>query len=91
MSAETIRSTKAQRVPFCRACKDFGFTTGIWPVCECGWESARGFVSDSRFGAGQVIQRTNRDVTRKWRAGEFSRKEGVQEHQSKTDSQSAPN
>lgn len=26
-----------------------------------------GFVSDSRFGPGQVIKRTNRAVTRKWR------------------------
>ncbi len=28
----------------------------------------QGFVSDSRFGSGPVIKRTNRDVTQKWRA-----------------------
>lgn len=27
----------------------------------------RGFVSDSRFGSGDVIKRTNRNVSRKWR------------------------
>ncbi len=35
------------------------------------WRSVhmgQGFVSDSRFGSDQVIKRTNRDVTRKWRA-----------------------
>lgn len=29
---------------------------------------ALGFVSDSRFGAGQVIPATNRATSRKWRA-----------------------
>jgi hypothetical protein len=33
------------------------------------YESGRGFVSNSRFGSGQVIPRTNREVSRKWRAG----------------------
>ena len=41
--------------------------TGIWPICEWGYECMRGFVSNSRFGAGQVIERTNRNKTRAWR------------------------
>jgi hypothetical protein len=44
--------------------------TGIWPIKEWGYSCAMGFVSDSRFAGGtgtQVIKRTNRDVTRKWR------------------------
>lgn len=40
--------------------------TGVWPVCEWGFECMRGFVSNSRFGGGQVIERTNREKTRKW-------------------------
>jgi hypothetical protein len=39
--------------------------TGIWPMSEWGSECTRGFVSDLRFGAGQmVIKRTNRKKTR---------------------------
>jgi hypothetical protein len=41
--------------------------TGIWPTREWGAACRRGFVSDSRFGAGQVVPRTNRASTRKWR------------------------
>jgi len=41
--------------------------TGIWPMSEWGVECQRGFVSDSRFGSDQVIKRTNRESTRKWR------------------------
>lgn len=39
------------------------------PNDPSSWGNAagRGFVSDSRFGSGQVIKRTNRDVSRKWR------------------------
>lgn len=43
--------------------------TGIWPISEWGYGCKRGFVSDARFGSGQVIQRTNRETTRKWRRG----------------------
>lgn len=40
--------------------------TGIWPISEWGSECTRGFVSDERFGHGQmVIKRTNRSQTRK--------------------------
>jgi len=42
---------------------------GRWwdkPAHQCT-HLARGFVSDSRFGGGQVIKRTNRQSTRKWR------------------------
>ena len=44
-------------------------TTGIWPIAEWGSACARGFVSDARFARGneQVIKRTNRHTTRKWR------------------------
>jgi hypothetical protein len=43
--------------------------TGIWPIAEWGASCYRGFVSDSRFSStAQVIPRTNRDVSRKWRA-----------------------
>lgn len=44
--------------------------TGIWPIGEWGYECARGFVSDARFQRGdeQIIKRTNRNTTRKWRA-----------------------
>lgn len=41
--------------------------TGIKPISEWGSSCHRGFISDSRFGSGQVIKRTNRDVTRRWR------------------------
>lgn len=41
--------------------------TGIWPTCEWGYECQRGFVSSARFGSGQVIERTNRETTRRWR------------------------
>ena len=41
--------------------------TGIKPISEWGSECGRGFVSDARFGSGQVIKRTNRDSSRKWR------------------------
>jgi hypothetical protein len=44
--------------------------TGIWPMSEWGAECYRGFVSSSMFGSGQVIKRTNRDVSRKWRRTE---------------------
>lgn len=40
---------------------------GGWPISEWGYSCGRGFVSDARFGGGQVIKRTNRDTTRKWR------------------------
>jgi hypothetical protein len=40
--------------------------TKIRPIGEWGSACARGFVSDARFGSGQVIKRTNRDLTRKW-------------------------
>jgi hypothetical protein len=40
--------------------------TGIWPTCEWGYECQRGFISDQRFGSGQVIKRTSRGVTRRW-------------------------
>ena len=43
--------------------------TGIAPISEWGNHCARGFVSDARFGPGNVIERTNRDVSRKWRRG----------------------
>jgi hypothetical protein len=45
--------------------------TGIWPISEWGPSCGRGFVSNQRFARSpseQVIQRTNRDTTRKWRA-----------------------
>jgi hypothetical protein len=44
--------------------------TGIWPVAEWGSLCGRGFVSDARFARSateEVIKRTNRSVTRKWR------------------------
>lgn len=41
--------------------------TGIWPMSEWGPSTRRGFISNSRFGSGQVIERTNRETTRKWR------------------------
>jgi hypothetical protein len=41
--------------------------TGIWPIAEWGAACGRGFVSHPRFGADQVIPRTNRATTRKWR------------------------
>jgi hypothetical protein len=43
--------------------------TGIKPISAWGYGCARGFVSDARFGSGQVIKRTNRDVSRRWRRG----------------------
>ena len=43
----------AKRDPY--DCKTWG--------SSCG----RGFVSDSRFGSDQVIKRTNRSTSRKWR------------------------
>ncbi len=43
--------------------------TGIWPMREWGISCQRGFISNSRFGGGQVIERTNRQMTRKWRRG----------------------
>jgi hypothetical protein len=43
--------------------------TGIRPIKEWGASCGRGFVSDSRFGPNQlVIRRTNRAITRKWKA-----------------------
>lgn len=39
--------------------------TGIWPIHEWGKNCSRGFISDSRFGSGQVIKRTNRTATKK--------------------------
>lgn len=47
--------------------KHVDLNTGIWPIHEWGFASARGFVRDSRFGPGQVIKGTNRANTRKWR------------------------
>ena len=44
--------------------KDSG---GVKPISEWGAECARGFVSNARFGSGRVIERTNRNATRKWR------------------------
>jgi hypothetical protein len=44
--------------------------TGIWPISEWGPSCGRGFVSNARFARSaseQVIQRTNRETTRKWR------------------------
>lgn len=42
--------------------------TGIWPIREWGAACGRGFVSAARFGANsQVIPRTNRNTSRKWR------------------------
>lgn len=43
--------------------------TGIWPIALWGYECARGFASSSRFArpGEQVIPRTNRKSTRKWR------------------------
>jgi hypothetical protein len=38
---------------------------GPKPVSEWGAACGRGFVSDSRFGSGQVIKRTNRSAQRK--------------------------
>ena len=43
--------------------------TGIWPMHEWGAACARGFISNPRFGSGPVIERTNRETTRKWRNG----------------------
>ena len=40
--------------------------TQIKPIGEWGGACGRGFVSDARFGSGQVIKRTNRETTRKW-------------------------
>jgi hypothetical protein len=34
--------------------------TGILPIHEWGEECGRGWVSESRFGTGPVIKRTNR-------------------------------
>jgi hypothetical protein len=42
-------------------------STGIWPISEWGASCYMGFVSNSRFGSGPVIKRTNRETTRKWR------------------------
>lgn len=43
--------------------------TGIFPISEWGPACARGFVGDSRFAtkSDQVIKRTNRVATKKWR------------------------
>jgi hypothetical protein len=41
--------------------------TGIWPMSEWGTACRRGFVSNERFCTGQVVPRTNRASTRKWR------------------------
>lgn len=43
--------------------------THIAHVSEWGSACARGFVSDSRFpsGGGEVIKRTSRDTSRRWR------------------------
>ena len=47
--------------------------TGIRPMDQWGNACYQGFVSDARFGSGQVIKRTNRNTTRKWiRSGERS-------------------
>lgn len=40
--------------------------TGIKPIADWGNACYQGFVSDSRFGSGLVIKRTNRATTRKW-------------------------
>lgn len=44
--------------------------TGIRPISEWGSACARGFVSDSRFGSGQVItaQRQRRPVSKEARS-----------------------
>jgi hypothetical protein len=43
--------------------------TGIRPISQWGASCGRGFVSNARFGPNQpVIRRTNRAITRKWRA-----------------------
>jgi len=47
--------------------KHIDVETGIWPIREWGLSSGRGFVRDARFGSGQVIKGTRREVTRKWR------------------------
>jgi hypothetical protein len=49
--------------------------TGIWPMSEWGNRCSYGFISNSRFGSGQVIPRTNRETTRKWRSLEAQTKE----------------
>ena len=43
--------------------------TGIWPAAEWGSACQRGFVSCERFArpGDQVIERTNRNTSRKWR------------------------
>jgi hypothetical protein len=41
--------------------------TDIWPIAEWDRACASGFISNARFGRGQVIKRTSRSVTRRWR------------------------
>lgn len=47
--------------------KHMDIETGIWPIHEWGFATTQGHVSDSRFGSGLVIKRTNRAKTKKWR------------------------
>jgi hypothetical protein len=42
--------------------------TGIWPMSEWGTNCYLGFVSDSRFGGGQVIKRTNHTTSKRRRS-----------------------
>ncbi len=42
---------------------------GVIPISELGYSHSPGFVSDERFArpGDQVVKRTNRSVTKKWR------------------------
>jgi hypothetical protein len=62
---------RLEDMPLDPACpgKHIDPATGIWPICEWGGACQRGFVSHERFARGseQVIKRTNRNNSRRWR------------------------
>lgn len=63
----------AYRVDPLRPDKHIDPRTRIWRLSEWGAFCGRGFISDSRFGDGLVIRRTNRETTRKWRSVKATR------------------
>lgn len=67
MSSRGGMSEKAKCV--CPQCLD-----ALIPISAWGAACGRGFVSNSRFGDGPVITRTNRKSTRAWRKIDSDRK-----------------
>lgn len=47
--------------------KHYDLKTGILPIHEWAGACGIGFISNARFGSGQVIKRTNRETSRRWR------------------------